>query len=227
MAETGIFVGYSKAQHGFQANTNMTLSLPFLIALLAMLVFWAVGAYNRLVRLKSAIGRAFALVDLQLKERDALVRPLTDASQVYLAPESYLFDAVVAAHQQAQTAASMVRSHPAQAGAAQALDMAEQVLADSMEHMLSRLQDAAQAAPRLIADTQMPLQFQAWAEAEGRLGFSRQGYNDAVRVFNQAVMQFPAVLLARLFGFAPSAMLQSKRSFSASKFADLMPQDKR
>lgn len=205
----------------------MLLSLPFLIVVLAIVLFWAVGAYNRLVRLKSGIGRAFAQVDAQLKERDALVSPLTEASQAYLVQEVDLLEAVMAAHQQAQTAASVVRSHPASAAGAQALDMAEQALADSMEQMLSRLQAATHAAPRLIADAQMPMQFQAWFDSENKLGFTRQTYNDAVGVFNQAVRQFPAVILAHLFGFAPSAMLQSKRSFSASKFADLLPQDKR
>ena len=35
-------------------------------ALLALLFFWAIGAYNRLVRLRSAVVKAFAVLDEQL-----------------------------------------------------------------------------------------------------------------------------------------------------------------
>ena len=39
------------------------------IAVLAVLIFWAVGAYNRLVRLKNTIANAFGQIDVQLKRR--------------------------------------------------------------------------------------------------------------------------------------------------------------
>jgi LemA protein len=44
------------------------------------------------------------------------------------------------------------------------------------------------------------------------VGFARQAYNDAVLDYNNAQGQFPALLVARAFGFAPSAMLRATGS---------------
>ena len=44
---------------------------------------------------------------------------------------------------------------------------------------------------------------------ENKVGFARQAYNDAVLDYNNAQGQFPALLVARMFGFSPSAMLQA------------------
>ena len=45
-----------------------TTSLVSLVVF-ALLLFWAVGAYNRLVRLKNVIANAFGQIDVQLKRR--------------------------------------------------------------------------------------------------------------------------------------------------------------
>jgi len=47
----------------------MTSSSLIFIAVIAILIFWAVGAYNRLVRLKNVIANAFGQIDVQLKRR--------------------------------------------------------------------------------------------------------------------------------------------------------------
>ncbi|HMA07395.1 MAG TPA: LemA family protein, partial [Ramlibacter sp.] len=47
---------------------------------------------------------------------------------------------------------------------------------------------------------------------ENRVGFARQAYNDAVLDFNNGAGQFPANLVAGLFGFGQAAMLQSTES---------------
>ncbi|OYY97060.1 MAG: hypothetical protein B7Y42_08445, partial [Polaromonas sp. 28-63-22] len=44
------------------------------------------------------------------------------------------------------------------------------------------------------------------------VAFSRQAYNDAVLDYNNAQGQFPALLIASLFSFAPSAMLRATQS---------------
>ena len=44
---------------------------------------------------------------------------------------------------------------------------------------------------------------------ENKIAFARQAYNDSVLDYNNAQAQFPTLLIARLFGFAPSAILQA------------------
>ena len=57
----------------------MPLQTIVLFTLLALLVFWTVGAYNRLVRFKSIITNAFGQIDVQLKRRYDLIPNLVEA----------------------------------------------------------------------------------------------------------------------------------------------------
>ena len=52
---------------------------------------------------------------------------------------------------------------------------------------------------------------------ENKVTFARQAFNDAVLDYNNAQGQFPAVLVAKLFSFAPSAMLQATESTDERK----------
>ena len=45
----------------------MSTTQIILLALGAVLLFWVVGAYNRMVRMRNEIGNAFAQIDVQLK----------------------------------------------------------------------------------------------------------------------------------------------------------------
>jgi LemA protein len=47
------------------------------------------------------------------------------------------------------------------------------------------------------------------SSTENRVGFARQAYNDTVLEYNNAAGQFPANLLAGVFGFRSADMLQS------------------
>ena len=56
----------------------MTTTEATLAGVAAVVVFWIVGAYNRLVRLRSAIVRLFVPVDEQFRQRHALLLALLD-----------------------------------------------------------------------------------------------------------------------------------------------------
>jgi len=186
----------------------MSLQTIVSLTLLAMLVFWAVGAYNRLVRLKNVIANAFGQIDVQLKRRYDLIPNLVEAAKKYLEHEQVTLEAVIAARNQARSASDAVRSRPGQADAVIALAAAEQTLDGS----LGRLFALAEAYPDLKADQTIRELSEELTSTENKVGFARQAYNDAVLDYNNAQGQFPALLLARLFGFAPSAMLQATES---------------
>ena len=175
------------------------------MALLAMAIFWAVGAYNRLIRLKNVIGNSFGQIDVQLKRRYDLIPNLVDAAQKYLQHEREPLEAVTAARSQARAASDAVRSRPTHAPAVTALSVAEQALNGS----LTRLFAVAEAYPELKADAAIRALSEELSSTENQVRFARQTYNDAVLDYNSAQGQFPALLIARLFGFAPSAMLQA------------------
>jgi len=186
----------------------MSMSTLVFIALAAMLVFWAVGAYNRLVRLKNTIANAFGQIDVQLKRRYDLIPNLVEAARKYLAHEQTTLEAVIAARNQARNASDKAASRPGKADAIIALAAAEQTLDSS----LGRLFALAEAYPDLKADQTIQGLSEELTSTENKVGFARQAYNDAVLDYNNAQGQFPALLVARLFGFAPSAMLQATES---------------
>ena len=178
------------------------------IALAALLVFWAVGAYNRLVRLKNTIANAFGQIDVQLKRRYDLIPNLVDVARKYLQHEQATLEAVINARNQARAASDVVRSRPANALAVTTLAAAEQALGSSLGNLFA----LAEAYPDLKADQTMRELSEELTSTENKVSFARQAFNDAVLDYNNAQGQFPAMLVARAFSFAPSAMLQATES---------------
>ena len=179
-----------------------------LIAVLALLVFWAVGAYNRLIRLKNTIANAFGQIDVQLKRRYDLIPNLVEAAKKYLQHEQATLEAVMVARNQARAASDVARSRPTNVLAVTTLAAAEQALGGSLGQLFA----VAEAYPELKADQTIRDLSEELTSTENKVGFARQAFNDAVLDYNNAQGQFPAVLVARLFSFAPSAMLQATES---------------
>ena len=191
----------------------MTLTQLISIAILAVLMFWAVGAYNRLVRLKNTIANAFGQIDVQLKRRYDLIPNLVEAAKKYLSHERETLEAVINARNQAKSASDAVRSRPANALAVTTLAVAEQALTNSLGSLFA----LNEAYPELKADETIRELSEELTSTENKVTFARQAFNDAVLDYNNAQGQFPTVLLAKLFSFAPSAMLQATESAEERK----------
>lgn len=191
----------------------MTSTQWIYVAVFASLIFWSVGAYNRLVRLKNIIANAFGQIDVQLKRRYELIPNLVEAARKYLSHERETLEAVIAARNQAKSASDVARSRPSDALAVSTLAVAEQALSSS----LGRLFALSEAYPELKADQTIRELSEELTSTENKVTFARQAFNDAVLDYNNAQGQFPAVLVARLFSFAPSAMLQATESAEERK----------
>jgi LemA protein len=167
-----------------------------------------VGLYNGLVQRRNRIANAFSQIDVQLKRRYDLIPNLVEVAKRYLAHEASTLEAVTRARGAAVGAAATLRVRPTDAAAAGLLTMAEQALGGSM----GRLFALAENYPELKADATMQSLSEELTSTENRIGFARQAYNDEVLAYNDAAGQFPGVLVARLFGFAPAAMLQATQN---------------
>ena len=186
----------------------MSMTTWVVIGVLAVVGLWAVAVYNRLVELRNRIANAFGQIDVQLKRRYDLIPNLVEVARGYLQHEAATLEAVIKARGQAQGAAAVARAAPTNVGAVGALAVAEGVLGGS----LGRLMAVAEAYPELKADATMQSLSEELASTENRLGFARQAFNDQALDFNNAAQQFPALIVARLLGFAPAPMLESTRS---------------
>ena len=183
------------------------MSTGILIGIGAIVIVFAVivGLYNALVRGKNMVDEAWSSIDVQLKRRHDLVPNLVEVARRYMEHEAQTLQAVIAARNQANDAASAARQHPENAQTIGALALAEQGLMGS----LGRLLVVAEAYPDLKADARMRELSEELSSTENRVSFARQAYNDAVLEFNNAVGVFPALIVARLFNFQPGAMLQA------------------
>ncbi|HEY0886905.1 MAG TPA: LemA family protein [Ramlibacter sp.] len=184
------------------------MEIAILMLVVAVLAVGVIVIYNRLVRLRNALANAFAQIDVQLKRRYDLIPNLVETARKYLQHERDTLEAVTAARNQASAAATAARRDPGVAASMAALGAAEGALGSA----LGRLMMVAEAYPELKADQTMRELSEELTSTENRVGFARQAYNDAVLDFNDGAGQFPANVVAGIFGFAPAGMLQSTRS---------------
>jgi LemA protein len=175
------------------------------LAVLAVVVGWGLGAYNRLVGRRNEIANAFAQIDVQLKRRHDLVPNLVETARKYLQHERETLEAVIATRNTARASADAARAKPADAQRIAALAGAEGALGGA----LGRLMAVAEAYPELKADATLRELSEELAHTENRIAFARQAFNDAVLDYNNAAQQAPANLIAGMFGFQAAAPLQA------------------
>jgi len=157
------------------------------LAIVVLLLLWAVGIYNRLVRLRALVKEAFSGITVQLRRRADLIPNLVETVQGYATHEREVFEQVTARRAEATNASSVQAT--AQADAA-------------MTGLLGRLMAVAENYPELKANQNfLQLQDQL-ASIETELQSARRYYNATVRDLNSTIQSFPPVLVARPAGFS-------------------------
>ena len=106
----------------------MTSSGIAAVIVAAVLVFWAVGAYNRLMSLRNVMRTAFSQLEAQLRRRHELIPQLAEAARADAGIDPDVVDAAVGARHQAHAALDLARAHPGVSGPMVGLAVGEQVL---------------------------------------------------------------------------------------------------
>jgi LemA protein len=157
------------------------------LAIVVLLLLYAVGIYNRLVRLRALVKEGFSGITVQLRRRADLIPNLVETVQGYATHEREVFEQVTARRAEATSAGSVQAT--AQADAA-------------MTGLLGRLMAVAENYPELKANQNfLQLQDQL-ASIETELQSARRYYNATVRDLNSTIQSFPPVLIARPAGFS-------------------------
>ncbi len=181
----------------------MTSFLIFL-AIIAAIVMWGVGIYNRLVNERNRVKNGFAQIDVQLTRRYDLIPNLIEAVKGYMKHERETLDAVVKARNSASASLDAAKADPANALAMKELGASEGALTSA----LGRLFALSEAYPDLKANENM-MQFQEeLTSTENKVAFSRQAFNDTVLQYNNSVQNFPNNLIAGFFSFALASFLE-------------------
>jgi LemA protein len=181
----------------------MTQIQIVLLALGAVGVCWMVGAYNRLVGLRTEIGQAWAQVDEALQRRQALMQGLLDSVQEPLAEDAGTLAAAEAALRQVRAAADAVKARPVATGSVASLCTAETLVHSTQARVFALLEHE----PELRDSAAVVTANAGLQDLEQRLAFARQRFNDAAAAYNDAARQFPTRLLSRLYGFGTAGRL--------------------
>ncbi len=190
-------------------------ALIILLVLLALIGFFVIGQYNKLVGLRNRYMNGFAQIDVQLKRRYDLIPNLVETAKGYMKHERETLEAVIDARNQASRVEQKVSTNPGDAAAMRDLMGAEQVLTGS----LGRLFALSEAYPDLKANQNMARLQEELASTENKVAFARQGYNDSVMRYNTARESFPTNVLAGIFNFdsAPAWVIEAPEERSAPR----------
>jgi LemA protein len=171
---------------------------------LVLVLGFAVGVYNALVRRRNSVKNAFAQIDVQLKRRYELIPNLVETAKAYIKHEAETLEAVIKARNQAFAAAGVAGADPTNHRAMEQLSGAENILTQS----LGRLMMVMESYPDLKADRTMTALIEELTSTENKVAFSRQAFNDAVMTYNNSREVFPNSLIAGSFGFEAATLLE-------------------
>ena len=167
--------------------------LWIVIAVIVILVVFAIGIYNSLVRRRKEVDNAWAQIDVQLKRRCDLIPNLLETVKGYAAHESGVFEKVT----KARSAALAARG------------TGEKIAAETnLGGALRNLMVQVEAYPELKANQNFLARQEELSSTENKIAFSRQHYNDSATNYNTAIAVFPACIVAAIFHFKDCELWQ-------------------
>ncbi len=166
----------------------MSTSTVIVLAVIVVVVIWAITVFNGLVAMRQRVNEAFADIVVQLRQRHDLVPNLVETVKGYAAHERGTLDEVVKARNAAVSAQG-----PAQQAAA------ENMLTGALRQMFA----LSEAYPNLKANANFQELQAELTDLENKIAASRRFFNNAAQEYNTGIQRFPAALFASAFGFAP------------------------
>ncbi|HEX3704293.1 MAG TPA: LemA family protein [Vicinamibacterales bacterium] len=164
-----------------------------LLALVVVIVVWAIASYNRLVGMRNQVLNGWRQIDVQLKRRHDLIPNLVNAVRGSMDFERDTLTAVMDAR-----AKAMAASGPADAAQKEG----------QLTQSLGRLLAVAENYPTLKSNDNVKMLQEELSGTENKVGFARQFYNDIATRFNTAQQVFPTNLAAGMLGFKPAELFE-------------------
>src|SRR5579863_7758400 len=165
----------------FAGDPVMSASTLIVLAVIVVIVLWAITVYNGLISMRQRVNQAFADIDVQLKQRHDLVPNLVETVKGYAAHERGTLDDVVKARNAAVSAQG-----PAQQAAA------ENMLSGALRQLFA----LSESYPDLKASANFQQLQGELSDLENKIAGSRRFFNNAVQEYNSGIQRFPAALFA-------------------------------
>jgi len=188
-----------------QGGKHVDVSTFIFLGILAAAVLYTIFLYNNLVTVKHNVDKAWANIDVLLKQRHDELPKLVETCKQYMQYERETLEKVM----QARSAVHAARER----GDVAALGPAEGALRTG----LGALYAVAESYPDLKANQDFQHLQSRISGLENAIADRREFYNESVNINNIRIEQFPDVLIARLFNFGPKDLLE----FSAEEKKDV------
>ncbi len=182
----------------------MTASL-IILAIIILLTLYGIMLYNNLVTIKHNVSRAWANIDVLLKQRHDELPKLVETCKQYMKYEQETLQKIM----EARSAVSRARERKD----ISALGAAESALRLG----LSSLFAVAEAYPDLKADQSFQHLQNRITALENTIADRREFYNESVNINNARIEQFPDLLIAKWFNFPERELL----SFTEEEITDV------
>ena len=167
-----------------------------LLAVAAVVAVYVVMTYNGLVVIKNNVAKAWANIDVLLKQRHDELPKLIDTCKAYMKHEQETLQKVIEARSRVADARE---SHNLAA-----LGVAEGALRAG----LSGLFALVESYPELKSNEQFQHLQGRISGLENAIADRREFYNESVNINNVRIAQFPDLIVARLFGFGAYELLR-------------------
>ena len=180
------------------------------IAVVVLMGLWFMGSYNGIVSLDQGAKTKWADVETQYQRRLDLIPNLVNIVKGAANFEQTTLTQVI----DARSKATQVVIDPNKLDAASLQKFQE--AQGAVGSALGRLLAVAEAYPTLSATASFrDLQSQLEG-TENRIAVARKDFNDTVKSYNTVVMQFPAKVIAGMFGFIEKAYFTADQGASAA-----------
>ncbi len=174
----------------------MDITFITLLAVIVVAALYFISLYNHLVRLKHGVSRAWANIDVLLKQRHDELPKLVETCKQHMGYEQATLTAVI----EARSAVASAREQ----GDIGALGQAETQLRLGLGNLFAVAEDY----PELTASDSFHHLRSRITGLESGIADRREYYNDSVNHLNVRIEQFPDVIIARRFGFQPAQLLE-------------------
>jgi len=168
-----------------------------IITVVAVIVFWIIFLYNRLVVLRTRTKEAWSDIDVQLKRRYNLIPNLVETVKGYATHERELFERVTKA-----------RTLAMQAQTVKEKGEAENALSSTLKSLFA----VAENYPDLKASTNFLELQRELRDTEDKIQAARRFYNTNVRDLNVKIESFPANLIAGPLGFKKADFFEAEEA---------------
>ena len=164
-----------------------------ILGIVAVIVIWAIFAYNGFITARQRVQNAWSQIDVQLQRRFDLIPNLVDCVKGYMAHETSVLEKVTNLRTSWANASTV--SEKAQ-------------LDGELSGALKTIMAVSENYPDLKANQNFSELQEELRNTENKISYARQFYNDSVTRYNTKLEVFPSNLIASMFKFKPETLFE-------------------